>query len=532
MNKTLNSKLYRTPDTRKSRARIFLIAIVSGLFFLLASPDYKGRGWLLTWDIPQQEIGETEGEFQWRTFSFWASFPVKAIRAAIVLNSFKIQYALFNPGRTYQVPESYGAFIVSLKEQTDMEALIVPPNAVPFYFDVDADGDGDNVSWISDNGAMLFNDRNGNGRLDDGSELLDAGDKILWGGLAALDANDDKRIDAVDPEYAQLRFLKGTPSQGMSYPASKVVSAIRLEAPRKELSALQRTQWLSSLSLADPGDRARVFDSSVPVTLANGKDAWLYLMFFDVNVANTFSVLEGEVKDNPALAASLRNEYRVYPNLRGYGRIPDLHVVMHRDPEFKEQVVLFSRLGAEEILLNPERTDAAVQDIILRWVGVEGVDPDGRGPFIDGRHMAFLENIAGQDIFQLGHYYYPMPYGAEIFKKAWEVALLENRARFLLQTDAGRKLFPEGTGYPPSKRDVAVIGQISRNYLDFIAREAREWPRERRRALLQIITDMLHYAMEGKIGAPDVIEGADKARNYAELERFRLRLFPQTGASE
>jgi hypothetical protein len=79
-------------------------------------------------------------------------------------------------------------------------------------FDVNADGVAESVGWLSATDAWLALDRNGNGLIDDGSELfgsgttLPDGSKALDGfaALRVLDSNHDGAIDANDAGFASL----------------------------------------------------------------------------------------------------------------------------------------------------------------------------------------------------------------------------------------------------------------------------------------------------------------------------------------
>ena len=82
-------------------------------------------------------------------------------------------------------------------------------------FDIDADGTADAVAWTLAGGAdgFLVLDRNGNGTIDDASEMFSTATPSSGGGLptdgfaalAELDGNRDGRVDQNDATYSQLR---------------------------------------------------------------------------------------------------------------------------------------------------------------------------------------------------------------------------------------------------------------------------------------------------------------------------------------
>jgi hypothetical protein len=75
-------------------------------------------------------------------------------------------------------------------------------------FDLDADGVAEKAATVRGGTGLLWMDRNGNGQLDDGTELFgDVGGAANgFEALASLDANSDGRIDIEDTTFGNLRL--------------------------------------------------------------------------------------------------------------------------------------------------------------------------------------------------------------------------------------------------------------------------------------------------------------------------------------
>lgn len=94
------------------------------------------------------------------------------------------------------------------------------------YFDHAADGFAERTGWLAPGDGLLVWDRNANGAIDSGRELLGS-ESLLPNGLKAvngfealkaLDANGDGVINASDPAFAQLRVWVDADSQGRTGP--------------------------------------------------------------------------------------------------------------------------------------------------------------------------------------------------------------------------------------------------------------------------------------------------------------------------
>lgn len=87
-------------------------------------------------------------------------------------------------------------------------------------FDIDADGDKDQIAWTSDDGILAY-DVDGDGVIDNGSEIFtpsfDGGSHASGiAALATLDSNGDGKIDADDTAFSSLSIWVDSDNDGIS----------------------------------------------------------------------------------------------------------------------------------------------------------------------------------------------------------------------------------------------------------------------------------------------------------------------------
>lgn len=75
-----------------------------------------------------------------------------------------------------------------------------------FSFDIDADGTEDQISMLKPGSGFLALDKNGNGKIDDGSELFGPNTGNGFEELTAFDSDQNGWIDENDPIFNQLRI--------------------------------------------------------------------------------------------------------------------------------------------------------------------------------------------------------------------------------------------------------------------------------------------------------------------------------------
>ena len=74
-----------------------------------------------------------------------------------------------------------------------------------FSFDIDADGQEDQISFVRPGSGFLVLDRNGDGQVNDGSELFGPSDGDGFAELAAFDEDNNAWIDENDSVFNRLR---------------------------------------------------------------------------------------------------------------------------------------------------------------------------------------------------------------------------------------------------------------------------------------------------------------------------------------
>ncbi|MBJ6725495.1 hypothetical protein [Geomesophilobacter sediminis] len=82
-------------------------------------------------------------------------------------------------------------------------------SSVRFSFDLDSDGSAEQVAGLSGNSAYLALDKNGNGTIDNGSELFGAKTGNGFGELSGYDTDHNGWIDENDAVYHDLKTWTG-----------------------------------------------------------------------------------------------------------------------------------------------------------------------------------------------------------------------------------------------------------------------------------------------------------------------------------
>ncbi|MGH1457003.1 MAG: hypothetical protein ACRBDI_09500 [Alphaproteobacteria bacterium] len=495
-------KRHQRNDGTRTFWFVCVAAVISFSFYMFA-PDYKKSDWILKTDWPVQKIGQSDASYFGDQFLFVAEFPFKAVRTVIMLQAFKLSYNLSKDVPRYQSPEIFGGFFLLLSPSQKPEGMIRHVQDIKSYFDSDGDGDGDGVTWVNKNGAVLFYDKNKNGRVDDAYELLRPSNRTQWSVFQELDKNKDGVFDMRDPDFRWMMLWwddndNHKQEDGEYLYAEDFLKEIRFSTvydySGDHVDSIQSTPKKSALT------REAVLVSYVRlVTKEDNKVLPLFFKLFGEQLANNRATLYGHlisknIRDRDIL--DVLQSYEALPNLRGYGDTPDLHVKIYEDKVVRQDLSALLVMPADELLSDIMNYNQVVERMLFHWADVQDVDPDSRGWFIDARILHYIEKLRDDDFYQLNHYYYPMPYGAQHLKtRLWPMVFNRHRAALLMQLPAGHKILNGSHKYRYLSETYETTG-LSSEYLMYLANLVKNNAVEEKRELLSVVSDVANIIIE------------------------------------
>jgi Ca2+-binding RTX toxin-like protein len=209
-------------------------------------------------------------------------------------------------------------------------------------FDHDADGVKTGTGWVKSDDALLVLDLNGNGTIDSGRELFGVDTLKRNGQLATdgfdairdLDANNDRKINAADSVFANLRIWRDLNQDGISQ--------------ANELSTLNQN---NIIEIGLDANAARINHGNGNVqtatgfyTRSNGTKGIVANLDFAFDTFHR-EFIDEIVQDNAVNAL---------PNLKGSGRVRDLSDAMTLSPDLRAWVATYAekktRQGQIEML--------------------------------------------------------------------------------------------------------------------------------------------------------------------------------------
>lgn len=276
-------------------------------------------------------------------------------------------------------------------------------------FDHDGDGFAETTGWVGADDGLLVWDKNGNGKIDNGSELfgnntiLGNGQKAANGfaALSELDSNGDGKIDSNDVLFNQLRIWKDADNSA-SVSSGELID---LEAAGVRSLNTGFTQQNVTDSYGNRHLQAGQY------THTDGSGGVMHDVWFSADMART--VDKNLVPVNSIIAE--------LPEIEGFGNVHSLHQAMARD----SSGVLQNLLENFMVETNYAARMAILTEMVYVWAGVGGVDPASRTPMgvdypWDGRKLSALEVFLGDTFMQQGVSPTPAPVAASLLLGAFD----------------------------------------------------------------------------------------------------------------
>jgi hypothetical protein len=172
-------------------------------------------------------------------------------------------------------------------------------------FDFGADGFAEQTGWVSPQDGLVVWDRNANGKIDNGTELLGSASEDGFAALARQDGNRDGRIDAADAVFANLRVWRDVNGNGLTEAGELLTT---------EQASIRAIDLAKTASGADTaGNRV---DYTGTFTRSDRRTGTSAAISFAVNqTLSRWTAPEGFTPSPEA---------QKLPLLRGYGRLKDL----------------------------------------------------------------------------------------------------------------------------------------------------------------------------------------------------------------
>ncbi|EHB8454786.1 hypothetical protein JVX81_004792, partial [Salmonella enterica] len=246
------------------------------------------------------------------------------------------------------------------------------------FFDHDGNKFAESTGWVSPDDGLLVFDRDGNGQIDNGSELF--GNNTLqadgtnasngYNALKEYDDNNDGALDENDAIWNQLQIWQDKNSNG------RVDEGELLTMKQAGIASIN-TMYKNSSTTDSQGNLHKQTGS---ITYTDGSKGQSADVWFNTDTGNTR--YDGD--------KNIRDDIRTMPYVRGFGNITDLHVAMTGNALLESLV--------REFISDPVKAKSSglLERIIYSWAGVDGIAADARGEYIDARKLAVLESASGK----------------------------------------------------------------------------------------------------------------------------------------
>ncbi|WP_150274585.1 calcium-binding protein [Paenibacillus tepidiphilus] len=313
------------------------------------------------------------------------------ITATVQMKALMESYLDINPGirgdsKLYTLTNGATKFvdpvILDLNENSRDNTIGMEESDV--YFDHNGDGFAEKTGWVNAEDGLLVRDLNGDGVINNGSELFGQYTYLEDGSLAKsgfealldLDDNGDQIINAQDSGFHELKLWRDMNSDGITD-----------EGELQTLSERKITGFYlkDHGNLNDPdGQTGNIETGQATYGTADDTDyPYKPLIEYQLKTA-PYDTVANEWLEESEEVASL-------PDVEGSGRLYSLHQAMMRDSS--GQLIHIVQQFQTSILVT-ERT-ALIDQLVYTWTGADKVDPNSRGGIVDAQKLVVIEKYYG-----------------------------------------------------------------------------------------------------------------------------------------
>ena len=207
----------------------------------------------------------------------------------------------FNAARAWAAPR-FDPLILDLNG-SGIET-IAPNAATPILFDLNGDGIKTGTGWVAATDGFLVLDRNGNGTIDNGTELFGDSTQLAAGGtaadgfaaLAGQDSNLDGVVNALDANFANLQVWQDLNQDGISQ-AGELKTLTELGIASLNIAKTANSQTLAGGNqIADLGSFVRADGTTAVMADVNLASDAFHRSFTDVIPAYALSAALPDVQ--------------------------------------------------------------------------------------------------------------------------------------------------------------------------------------------------------------------------------------------
>ena len=283
---------------------------------------------------------------------------------------------------------------------------------------------------------MLAIDLNGDGIITDHTELFGSITEDGFTALAVYDTNGDGVIDVNDAQFGDLLVWQDVNQNGFSE-ANELYTLADLNIVSIDLNSTNPYEMyiegnkisdISSFTIDDGVSGPQNYEIV---------DAW-----YSYDNGNTEFIGDYTVDLSSLFVATVR----------GYGKLPDLHVSASIDNDTTDPNSLmsllqdFGDLSFEDLFADDRSIMDQVRAIMLRWAGADSVDPTSMGQWADAQELTFINALRGEQWLLFDNDPNPWSASSQALQKAFEIALYAVTSRLVAQA-AGAELFNDEIYY-------------------------------------------------------------------------------------